>query len=147
MKSEHGGEKYKRIGLNVVLDTNVYVSMFNRPAGLLAEVWWHAKKGTYRLIVSPAIVREFAGVSRRDFGWDERKVRFHVRLINKIGKLVTPHIIPNVIPEDPPDNHIFACAVAGKANLIVSNDRDLLRRKSYEGIGIVTPVDFIHMLE
>jgi predicted nucleic acid-binding protein len=80
--------------------------------------------------VSPAIVGEFARVSRRDFHWDEKKVRFHVRLINKTGKVVVPESIPDVVKEDPDDNHILACALAGKANLIVSRDFDLLRLKT-----------------
>ena len=36
-----------------------------------------------------------------------------------------PQTIPNVIKEDPDDNHILACALAGKANLIVSRNLDL----------------------
>jgi predicted nucleic acid-binding protein len=38
-------------------------------------------------------------------------------------------------------------SIAGKANLIVSHDLDLLRLKSYEGIGIMSPIDFLHALE
>jgi transposase-like protein len=44
-------------------------------------------------------------------------------------------------------SHILACALAGKANLIVSRDLDLLRLKSYEGIGMMSPIDFLHTLE
>jgi predicted nucleic acid-binding protein len=39
--------------------------------------------------------------------------------------------LPNAIPGDPADNHIFACAVEGHADLIVSGDRDLLRLGEY----------------
>jgi predicted nucleic acid-binding protein len=45
------------------------------------------------------------------------------------------------------DNHILACALAGKANLIVSRDLDLLRLKRYEGIGFMSSIDFLHTLE
>jgi predicted nucleic acid-binding protein len=69
------------------------------------------------------------------------------RLINKTGKVVVPESIPDVIKEDPDDNHILACALAGNANLIVSRDLDLLRLKRYEGIGFMSPIDFLHTLE
>jgi putative PIN family toxin of toxin-antitoxin system len=147
MRNEHDGGKYRRTGLSVVLDTNVYVSIFNYSGSLTAQVWRHALKRDYRIFISPVIVEEFARICRRDFDWDEKRVRLHVRLLNKTGKVVVPGSIPDVIKEDPDDNHILACALAGKANLIVSKDLDLLRRKSYEGIGIVTPIDFLHMLE
>jgi len=41
----------------------------------------------------------------------------------------------------------LACALAGKANLIVSRDLDLLRLKRYGTIGIMSPIDFLHTLE
>jgi predicted nucleic acid-binding protein len=54
--------------------------------------------------------------------------------------------MPNVIKEDPADNHILACALAGRANLIVSQDLDLLRLKAYGTIGIISPIDFLNTL-
>ena len=49
------------------------------------------------------------------------------------------------LPSDD-DNHIIACAVSGRADVIVSGDRDLLRLKAYEGIPIVRPMDFVRMV-
>jgi predicted nucleic acid-binding protein len=111
MRNEHDGGR--KTGLRVVLDTNVYISIFTRPESAIFQVWTHAVRNHYELIVSPVIVAEFARVSRRDFHWDEKKVRLHVRVINKTGTIVVPRIIPDVIKEDPPDNHILACALAG----------------------------------
>jgi putative PIN family toxin of toxin-antitoxin system len=134
------------IGLRVVLDTNVYVSALNFPNSPLTELVEHAQRGTYQLIISPAIVGEVADVLRR-FEWTERDIRVRLKTITKSSEIVIPKTIPNVIPEDPDDNHILACALAGKANLIVSRDLDLLRLKQYEGIGIMSPIDFLHTLE
>ncbi len=69
------------------------------------------------------------------------------RLITRVGKIVTPQTIPDVFKEDPDDNHILACALAGNANLIVSRNLDLLRLKTYGTIGIMSPIDFLHTLE
>jgi uncharacterized protein len=144
MKNERDGGR--KTGLKVVLDTNVYISIFTRPESAIFQVWTHAVHNQYELLVSPFIVEEFARVSRRDFHWDEKKVRLHVRLINKTGTILVPRIIPDVIKEDPSDNHILACALTGNANLIVSHDLDLLRLKRYGTIGIISPIDFLNTL-
>jgi uncharacterized protein len=137
----------RETGLKVVLDTNVYVSIFNWPASPLAELWWHARKGTYQLFVSPVIIDELGATLREEFSWSNADIIHHLRLITRVGKIVTPKTIPDVIKEDPDNNHILACALAGNANLIVSRDLDLLRLKRYERIGIMSPIDFLHTLE
>ena len=48
------------------------------------------------------------------------------------------------VPED--DNRILECAVAGKADLIVSGDRDLQRLKVYNNIPIIRPIDALRTL-
>jgi putative PIN family toxin of toxin-antitoxin system len=142
------GKKGKpHIGLKVVLDTNVYISVFNFPESPLWEIWRHARNGTYNLIISPAIIKEFARICRENFSWGENKIVHHLKLITTYAEIVVPQFVPDVIKEDPDDNHILACALAGKANLIVSRDLDLLRLKKYEEIGFMSPIDFLHTLE
>jgi predicted nucleic acid-binding protein len=115
---KNGIKEKQQTGLRVVLDTNVYISALNFPDSPLADLVRHAKRGMYQL-----------------------------KTITKSSEIVMPQTIPNVIKEDPDDNHILACALAGKANLIVSRDLDLLRLKTYETIGIMSPIDFLHTLE
>jgi hypothetical protein len=55
------------------------------------------------------------------------------------AEVVEPQITLNVVPDDEDDNRIIECAIAGEAGLIVTFDKDLLRLKSYEMIGIITP--------
>jgi uncharacterized protein len=82
----------------------------------------------------------------RRFKWNEHDIRVRLKAITRSSEIVVPQTIPDVIKEDPPDNHILACALAGNANLIVSHDLDLLRLKRYEGIGIISPIDFLNTL-
>jgi uncharacterized protein len=62
--------------------------------------------------------------------------------LNKAISEVTLH----VVAQDDDDSRILECAVAGRAGLIVSSDRHLRKLKSYEGIGIITPIDFRRIL-
>jgi len=47
---------------------------------------------------------------------------------------------------DPKDAIILACAVGGKANMIISGDQDLITLGSYQDIAILTPFQFIELV-
>jgi predicted nucleic acid-binding protein len=55
----------------------------------------------------------------------------------------TPAAVPPVVAADRDDDQVIAAAVAARADLIVSGDRDLLALGSHQTIGIVTPADAI----
>ena len=42
------------------------------------------------------------------------------------------------MPTDPDDDHVIACAIAARADAIVSGDHDLLDLREYHGIPILT---------
>lgn len=44
---------------------------------------------------------------------------------------------------DPKDNKFLELAFAGKANCIVTGDKDLLVMHPFRGINIISPFDFI----
>lgn len=46
------------------------------------------------------------------------------------------------VTRDPKDDAVVACAVEGKADYIVSGDKDLLVLGTYQDIQIVTPSQF-----
>ena len=55
-----------------------------------------------------------------------------------LARLVEPVEIAPVILADPDDDAVLACAVAARAEIIVSGDSHLLDLKDYEGIPIMT---------
>ena len=57
-----------------------------------------------------------------------------------LAKVVRPKGIGRVVPNDPDDDAVIACALAARADLIVSGDKHLLSLGGqYQGIPIVTP--------
>jgi putative PIN family toxin of toxin-antitoxin system len=140
-------EEKPKTKLRVVLDTNVYISIFTNPKGDLGAIWEQALKGTYTPLISPAIVAEVAGVLREKFKWPQDAVVARAKRFARMAEIITPGTVPEVIAADPADNQILACALSGKAHVIVSGDRrHLLPLKEYKGIPIVRPVDFLRML-
>ncbi len=112
----------------------------------MAQIWADAVRQRYTLMISPAIIREVAGTLRDKFVWPEPEIVRLIKVLARVGELVTPQITLDVIEADPDDNRILECAVAGQANVIVSGDRDLRRLRVYDGIPIVVPRDFMRML-
>ena len=55
--------------------------------------------------------------------------------------LVTPASIRRTIARDPDDDAVLACALAARADLIVSGDAHLLNLKSYQRIPIVSTAE------
>jgi uncharacterized protein len=133
--------------VKVVLDTNVLLSAFTKPSGRLGALWKAAERRRFQLLISPVIVAEVAEKLREKFYWEESRILRQSKLMAKTGKrMVVPRLVLDVIPNDPDDNRILECAVEGKADVIVSGDRALLRLKSYDGIPIVRPIDFLRTL-
>lgn len=76
---------------------------------------------------------------REKMAWSESRTQQFADVVLELAQLVEPTITLDVVPDDAADNRIIECAVAGEAGLIVTFDKDLLRLKSYETIGIISP--------
>jgi putative PIN family toxin of toxin-antitoxin system len=132
--------------LRVVLDTNVYFSAFTRRLGAPFRIWQKAISGRYTLLTSPAIMRELARVLRDQADWQDSEVLAQLKLLARVAQIVSPTITLRAVPDDESDNRILECALAGKADLIVSGDHHLKNLKTFQGIVIVRPVDFSRTL-
>lgn len=62
-----------------------------------------------------------------------------------ISDAVAPASIPRAAPH-PDDDHILACAIAARADLVVSGDNNLLNLKTYQRMPIVAVVEALARL-
>jgi putative PIN family toxin of toxin-antitoxin system len=69
-----------------------------------------------------------------------------VAIFRDMAEPVVPVDLPEDAVADPKDLIILACAVAGDANYIVSGDHHLLDLKAYREIVVVTPAQFLAIL-
>ncbi len=124
--------------LRLVFDTNVFISaaLRGRQAETALEL---ASARRLVLVTSAAILAELADKLLHKLGWPQNRVDLFLETIRELAEIVEPTVTLAVVPDDEDDNRILECAVAGEAGLIVTLDQDLLRLKSYEIIGIITP--------
>lgn len=132
--------------MRVVLDTDVFVSSFfgGKPRQII-DLW---VVGQVILCLCPAIIEEYVAVVRR-LGLDERPELDELLALFRRGHSTsfassTPDL--RVVAADPDDDKFIACAVALKAEAIVSGDHHLLELGTYIDIPILSPDNFLSRL-
>ena len=125
------------------LDTNILISALGW-IGNPKQVFDKIVDGEVKLVISDEQFNELSRTleyPKFQFTKDQ-KDRFK-SLILGIATFVKPIERIDVIKEDPDDNMILECAVAGKADYIVTGDPDLLELKEFRGVRIVTAREFL----
>ena len=128
--------------MRVVADTNVFISalMFGGLPGRFLDL---ALSRRFILVTSKALLDELDEKLRGKFAVSESDALTIRAKLEGNANLVEPDFELNAVPDDPDDNRVLECAIAGKAEWIVSGDRHLLGIVSYAGIAIVTVRQFV----
>lgn len=128
--------------IRVVADTNVYVSalLFG---GAPEEVLLLARTGSVSLHISAAIQEELRRVLEEKFGWESTRVYAALAALAKFTTVEIPRTEVNAVAADPSDNPVLECALAAQAHVIVSGDRHLRKLRTFRGISILTPREFL----
>lgn len=138
--------------MKVVIDTNVFISRFLSPKGTPARIVELLEAGAFYLLVSDGLVGEYQRALqyehvRKVHGLTAEQVQKWVTDLRRTSVFVKPSAPIAAILSDPDDNKFLECAVAGGADYIVSGDKHLLSLGEYEGIRILSPADFLRVLE
>lgn len=132
--------------INVVADTNVYISaiLFG---GKPEEIRKLARESKIEIFISEIILTEITGILKRKFSWSDWQISEVIKDIRAISTLITPTSTLSVIKEDEPDNRVLECATEAKAQYIISGDEHHLQPlKEYQGIKILSPVQFLELM-
>lgn len=125
--------------MRVVLDTNIYIAAALYSGLAKDTVDFILENSFITLISSAEILDELAKKLQFKFGWSEERISSYLNDIKSMAEIVQIEEKLDIIKRDPEDNKILECALSGKADLIVTMDQDLLKLKSFRGIGIVHP--------
>jgi len=130
--------------VRVVLDTNTVVSalLFSGISSKLVSLW---QKGLITPVLSREILDEYLRVlsyPKVDLSEGEIKELIQEEIL-PYAEVVKPKRRLRVVQRDPSDNKFVECAVAGKARVIISGDKELLSLGRYRQIRIQSPAQFL----
>lgn len=133
--------------LSVALDTNIFVSALLGSKNCLS-IYDAFVDGKIEIIISPVLFGELIDVlSRTKFEGivDVEDTISLTKLLRTDARwVVTREKIKYC--RDPKDNIVLECAVAGRADFIISGDPDLLSLKKFRTITVLTPREFVKLI-
>jgi putative PIN family toxin of toxin-antitoxin system len=132
--------------VRALLDSSVlvaaYISRAGACAGLLEDIL-----NDHEWVTSNFILDELSRKLKEKFGYSVKEIAEIRQTIVAAAELVTPAEIPADVCRAPNDLPILGTAMAGRAEVIITVDKDLLALGSYRGVPIVKPGGFWKQLD
>jgi putative PIN family toxin of toxin-antitoxin system len=123
--------------VKVVFDTNILVSALVFPGGKGEAALWRIVREQDQLIISRPILDELLGTLGRKFAREAEELAHVAVFLSELGTLVKPRRRLQVVSDDP-DNRILECAIAGRADAIVTGDKELLRLRAFRHVRVLS---------
>lgn len=129
--------------IRVLLDTNVILSAIlfgGKPRQILDLISAFQIQG----FLSRHILAEVSGVLRKKFKLSQEKIDQIESLLVESFQVIEPDFSVNLIKGKLADNRILECALAAKADYLISGDtKHILPLKKIKGTKIVSPDEFL----
>lgn len=128
--------------MRVVVDTNVFITgLFwgGRPRRVMDP----AAAGRFQALTSVELLLELEDVLTEDFDVPQEQVDLVLRDVLSYAEMIVPGEETDIAVRDAGDVKVIARAIAGGADCIVTGDQDLLSLGEVEGIGVLTPEEFL----
>jgi len=130
--------------MKVVLDTNIFLSALLFPKSKPAKIVELARDRKFILIISRFFIEEIKKNLVVKFDYSESLSNKLINEILKYAEIVEPGQKIAIIKEKKSDNRILECAVAAKADYLVSGDKKhILPPKKIRRVKIVSATEFI----
>lgn len=123
--------------MRIFLDTNVLASAI-ATRGLCADLM-QTVLAEHELLVGTQVLKELQAVLPRKFRLRADITKEYLALLRGEGEVISDTLPPDVKLRDKDDEKVLANALAGKADVFVTGDQELLALKSVKGIPIVSP--------
>ena len=137
--------------IRAVIDTSILIRALIKPQGTVGPVLQGLRNADYQLLYSEPLLAELTDVLARPrlrakYGFTTEDIATVLSLILLRGEPVVPARRVDVC-RDPTDNMVLEAAVEGRADAIVSGDKDLLALSPFEAIPILSPATFLRLLK
>ena len=132
--------------MRVVLDTNVLLSALAFPDSKPDHVLQSVRRGEVELFVSAFILVELERILRDKFRFTKRQTDERMNVIRRLATLVEPTERIALVTAKDDDNRILECALAARADYLVTGDKEhLLPLWSIGTTRIVTPAALLEL--
>lgn len=101
-------------------------------------------EGADILVISRDIINEVLSVLSSKFSRDKEGLSHVAVILSELGELVKPTQKVTVFKDDP-DNRILECAIYGRADVLVTGDKEMLKLREYKGIKIISLKEYIEV--
>lgn len=136
--------------MRVVIDTNLLVTyLISHRDPMATIIDDHLAQGDFAMLSSPELLAELdraLSYPRLQKFYDKDT---HLRFVALIAQLAEMQDLPDEIPaisRDPDDDKFIACAIAGRADFLVSGDQDLLTLERVGDVRIITARELLEIL-
>jgi putative PIN family toxin of toxin-antitoxin system len=130
--------------VKVVCDTNILI------AGLVTDGLCRdivkRRLPSLELFTSKPLLRELAEKLKEKFGVESEELPLLAAYGEKVS-IIKPSHLPKPVCRDPDDDEVLATAVTAQVDVILTGDNDLLSLKTFEGIRILSPRQFVELLD
>lgn len=123
--------------MRIFLDTNVLASAF-ATRGLCADLF-QAVLAEHELLVGIHVLDELQDVLSRKFQMPSSIIKEYLSLLRREGDVITAAHPSQAKLRDTDDEKILANALAGKADVFVTGDQELLALARVKGMPVVSP--------
>lgn len=131
----------------IVLDTNVIVSGILKPYSKTAAILRLVADGAIQLAYDLRILSEYRDVLRRPkFNFAKENIEAFLDQAEQEGVLVSVKPLKNHLP-DPDDEPFLEVALSGGVKAIVTGNKRHFPRKDYQGVKILSPVEFLEAMK
>lgn len=127
--------------MRALLDSSVLIAAVISRAGTCATLLEDVLND-HEWITSDFILSELSRKLRDKFKYPENEIAEIREMTMIAAEFVTPVEIPVDACRDPNDLPILGTAIAGRAEIIITGDKDLLALETFRGIPIVRPGEF-----
>ncbi len=126
--------------MRILLDTNVWLAILTTDGRCRRE--WRAARGGCQVFASAQVLDELEAKLRLKFGFSSRHAHLLTLFVRRQTTPAEPSQPLPTVCRDAADNGILAAALAGRCELLVTGDQDLLVLQEFQGMRIVTPAEF-----
>jgi putative PIN family toxin of toxin-antitoxin system len=128
--------------VRVVFDANIFISALAIPGSFAEKALLKIIEGGNILILSKDIMNEVLSVLSSKFSRDKEGLGHVALILSELGEWVKPTKKVSIFKDDP-DNRILECAIHGKADVLVTGDKEMLQLIEYKSIKIISLKEYI----